>query len=226
MLQSLKKKYGTPSSNCQPTKLPDLMGSFGRFYKTCWQTIKGDIMAAISAVWRRDFRNFRLLNSAFVTFLPKKEGVEHAEDFRPISLIHSFAKLITKILANRLAGRFDSMVSNNQSAFIKGRFIQDNFMLVKQMARLLHSQKHPRIMLKLDISKAFDSVSWPFHMEVLEKLGFGRIWRDMLSGLLTTSSTQILLNGVPGQPITHSVVFGKEIHSPPCCLSWSWTHLT
>lgn len=160
-------------------------------------------MAAISAVWRRDFRNFRLLNSAFVTFLPKKEGVEHAEDFRPISLIHSFAKLITKILANRLAGRFDSMVSNNQSAFIKGRFIQDNFMLVKQMARLLHSQKHPRIMLKLDISKAFDSVSWPFHMEVLEKLGFGRIWRDMLSGLLTTSSTQILLNGVPGQPITH-----------------------
>jgi hypothetical protein len=40
-------------------------------------------------------------------------------------------------------------------------------------------------------------------MEVLERLGFGRIWRDMLSGLLATSSTQILLNGIPGQSITH-----------------------
>jgi hypothetical protein len=36
-------------------------------------------------------------------------------------------------------------------------------------------------------------------LEVLEKLGFGRVWRDMISGLLTTSSTQVLLNGVPGE---------------------------
>jgi hypothetical protein len=71
------------------------------------------------------------------------------------------------------------------------------------MARFLHSQKQPRILLKLDISKAFDSVSWIFLLEVLEKLGFGRIWRDMLSGLLTSSSTQVLLNGIPGSPISH-----------------------
>jgi hypothetical protein len=58
-------------------------------------------------------------------------------------------------------------------------------------------------MLKLDITKAFDSVSWTFLMEVLEKLGFGRIWRDIVSEMLATSSTQILLNGVPGQYISH-----------------------
>jgi hypothetical protein len=58
-------------------------------------------------------------------------------------------------------------------------------------------------MLKLDITKAFDSISWTFLMEVLEKLGFGRIWQDIVSGMLATSSTQILLNGVPGQSITH-----------------------
>lgn len=184
-------------------KAPGPDGFTGRFYKTCWQIIKVDVMAAISAVWRRDFRNFMLLNTAFVTLIPKKEGADHAKDFRPISLIHSFAKLIMKILADRVASRLDSMVSNNQSAFIKGRFIQDNFMLVQQTARLLHAKKQPRIMLKLDISKAFDSVSWPFLMEVLHNLGFGRVWRDILSGMLATSSTQILLNGIPGESITH-----------------------
>lgn len=160
-------------------------------------------MHAVSAVWRRDFRNFWLLNTAFITLLPKKSDAEHAKDFRPISLIYSFAKLIMKILANRLASQLNDMVSKNQSAFIKGRFIQDNFMMVQQTSRFLHAQKQPRIMLKLDISKAFDSVSWPFLMEVLECLGFGGVWRDMLSGLLATSSTRILLNGIPGESITH-----------------------
>jgi hypothetical protein len=130
-------------------------------------------MAAVSAVWRR---NFRLLNTAFITLIPKKDDAIQAGDFRPISLIHSFAKLIMEILANRLAARLDTIVPKNQSAFIKGRFIQDNFMLIQQTTRFLHSQKQPRIMLKLDITKAFDSVSWTFLMEVLEKLGFGRIW--------------------------------------------------
>jgi hypothetical protein len=76
-------------------------GFTGCFYKVCWSIIKDDIMAAISAVWRRDFRNFRLLNTAYITLLPKAEDANEAKDFRPISLIHSFAKLITKILANR-----------------------------------------------------------------------------------------------------------------------------
>jgi hypothetical protein len=60
------------------------------------------------------------------------------EDFRPISLVDNFAKIVTKLLTNCLAGRLHGMVSPIQSAFIKGHFIQDNFMLVQQTARFLH----------------------------------------------------------------------------------------
>jgi hypothetical protein len=95
------------------------------------------------------------------------------------------------------------MVSPNQSAFIKGRFIQDNFMLVQQTAWFLHQQKQPRILLKLDISKDFNSVAWPFLIEVMQHLGFGLIWRDIISGLLASSSTQVLMNGIPGERIVH-----------------------
>jgi hypothetical protein len=89
---------------------------------------------------------------------PKKEEAAQPKNFRPISLVHSFAKLVTKIMANRLSGRLNEMVLPNQSAFIKGRFIPDNFMLVQQTAGYLHQQKQP-LLLKLDISKAFDSVA-------------------------------------------------------------------
>ena len=174
-------------------KAPGPDGFTGNFYKACWSVIKVDVMAAVSAVWGRKFGNFNLLNSAYITLIPKNVDSSHVKDFRSISLVHSFAKLITKLLANRLAGRLDHMVSPNQSAFIKGRFIQDNFMLVQQTARYLHQQKQARVLLKLDITKAFDSVSWPFLLEVLRKLGFGQIWCDIVSGLLSSSSTQVLL---------------------------------
>jgi hypothetical protein len=135
--------------------------------------------------------------------VPKKEGAEQVKDFRPISLVHSFAKLITKTLANRLAPRLGELVSPNQSAFIKGGFIQDNFMLVQQTSRLFHQQRMSRLLLKLDITKAFDLVSWPFLIEVMQQLGFGQIWRDIVCGLLASSTTQVMLNGFPGDQIQH-----------------------
>jgi hypothetical protein len=183
-------------------KAPGPDGFIGIFYKLCWSVIKEDIMAAMSAIWSRKFYNFNSLNSAYITLIPKVEGAEKVKDFRSISLVHSFAKLVTKLLANRLATKLHDMVSMVQSAFIKGRFIQDNFMLVQQIARFLHQRKLSLI-LKLDISKAFDSVSWPFLLEVTQKLGFGQIWRDIISGLLSSASTRVLLNGISGNTISH-----------------------
>jgi hypothetical protein len=182
-------------------KAPGPDGFIERFYKACWPTIKENVMQVLAAIWDRKFGHFSKLNSAFVTLIPKKEGGDQVKDFRPISLVHSMAKLVTKILANRMGDKLQSMVSQRQSASIKGRFIQDNFMIVQQTARLLHQQRQTRILLKLDITKAFDSVSWPFLLEVLQKLGFGQIWTDVLCGLLSTSSTQVMLNGVAGEKI-------------------------
>jgi hypothetical protein len=166
-------------------------GFTGQFYKCCWPIIKDDILAAVSTVWGRDFRisDFLTQPSLIITLLPKHNDAIAAKDFRPISLIHSFTKLVTKVLANRLRCHMEGLVSKAQSAFIKGRFIQDNFMLVQQTTRFLHAKNLPRILLKLDISKAFDSVSWPFLLKVLEKLGFGPVWRDVISGFFMTSST-------------------------------------
>jgi hypothetical protein len=82
-------------------KSPGPDGFTGRFYKSCWSVIMADFMAAVHCIWARNFRNLGPLNSAFITLLPKVEGATSVRDFRPISLVHSFAKLVTKLLANR-----------------------------------------------------------------------------------------------------------------------------
>lgn len=82
--------------------------------------------------------SMRLLNSAYISLLSKKDYAEMVKDFQPISLVHRFAKLVTKIRAYRLAVRLDELVSLSQSVFIKGHFIQDNYMLVQQTAWYLN----------------------------------------------------------------------------------------
>lgn len=106
-------------------------GYTGRFYKACWQVIKSDFMMAIIMLQQGDSRKLWLLNSAYLILIPKKPEAVMTKDFRSISLIHSFAKLITKNLANRLAPLLDSLVASNQSAFVRGRCIHDNYILVQ-----------------------------------------------------------------------------------------------
>lgn len=83
----------------------------------------------------------------------------------------------------------------------KNDLFKITILLVQHTARFLRQQKQPRIMLKLDISKAFDSVSWAFLIEVLHRMGFGQIWCNVVCGLLSSSSSQILLNGCSGEVI-------------------------
>jgi hypothetical protein len=94
-----------------------------------------------------------------VVLISKKENPIKVSDYRPISLSHSFAKIITKLLANRLAPELEHLISVNQTAFIKKSCIHDNFVYVQQVIKDLHRRKIPSLFIKLDISKVFDTVN-------------------------------------------------------------------
>ena len=106
-------------------KAPGLDGFTGLFYKKAWDwdIIKVDIMNAFNAFWSQDARSLSHLNDAYMILLKKKSQPTEIRDYRPISLIHSISKLITKCLANRLATKLDALVNRNQRPFIKGRYI-------------------------------------------------------------------------------------------------------
>jgi mannosylglycoprotein endo-beta-mannosidase len=144
-----------------------------------------------------------LLNSANIVLIPKKEGADEVTDYRPISLIHSIAKILSKTLALRLRLHMRTLVTVNQSAFIKGRSIHDNFLYVRNLARRYHRTRRPMLLFKLDITKAFDSVRWDYLLAMMQHHGFPQKWRDWVTAILTTSTSQVLLNGIPGEKIAH-----------------------
>jgi hypothetical protein len=57
--------------------------------------------------------------------------------------------------------------------------------------------------MKLDISKAFDTVNWPYLLSIMTFLGFGHLWTNWMAMLGCTASSSVLLNGVPGRRILH-----------------------
>lgn len=180
-------------------KAPGPASFIGIFYKSCWGIIKDDLIAAVNFFYAQHDHHFKHINSAHVVLIPKKSDALSVSDFRPISLTHSVAKLISKLMANRLAASLDQLVSRAQSAFIKRRSIHDNFMYTQNLIKELYRAKYPALFLKLDIAKAFDTVRWDYLLEVLTHMGFGGKWRAWVSILLSSTSSAVFLNGARGK---------------------------
>ncbi|WVZ65364.1 LOW QUALITY PROTEIN: hypothetical protein U9M48_014741 [Paspalum notatum var. saurae] len=184
-------------------KAPGPDGFTGTFYRMCWPIIKSDVLRAFCCLHSLTTGPLHKLNGVSIALLPKKVDAESVGDYRPISLIHSFAKIVSKVLALRLAPKLGDLVSASQSAFVKKRCIQDNFLYVRNLVRAYHRTRTPALLLKLDISKAFDSVSWEYLLELLQIRGFPTRWRNWLALILSSSSSSVLLNGVAGDAIVH-----------------------
>lgn len=98
-----------------------------------------------------------------------------------------------------LAPHLDSLVSSAQNAFIRKRCTHDNCIYTQRMIQTLHKKNKPALFVKPDISKAFDSISQSYLLDVLEALAFSQKWRDWISSLLLTSSSRVLINGKSGE---------------------------
>jgi hypothetical protein len=147
-------------------------GFIGLFFSSCWRILKDDLTNAPHHFHSMNQQGLHLLNQAFVLLIPKRQDAIKVSDFRLISLIHSFAKILSKLLANRLGLELNHLISINQTAFIRKRCIQDKFVFVQQVIKDLYKKKIAALFIKLDISNAFDTVNWPYLLSIMQHLGF------------------------------------------------------
>ncbi|XP_026436177.1 uncharacterized protein LOC113334044 [Papaver somniferum] len=90
------------------------------------------------------------------------------------------------------------LVSPQQVAYVKGRCIQDQILLASELVNgMTKKRRCGNVALKLDISQAYDSVSWEFLFKVLQKFGFSKNWCEWLHILFQSSKFSVMLNGGP-----------------------------
>ena len=119
-------------------KAPGPDGYIGAFYRASWGVIKEDLLAAVNFFFNQHEQHFQHLNSAHLILIPKRSDEQQIGEYRPISLTHSVAKIVSKLLAIRLAPFLNQLVSRAQSAFIKKRSIHDNCLCTQNLVRDLH----------------------------------------------------------------------------------------
>jgi len=82
-------------------KSPGPDGFNNEFLKKCWPIVKQDFYSLCNACHQGQIC-LKSINGYFITLVPKIDGPTRINDFRPISLLNSSIKIITKLLANKL----------------------------------------------------------------------------------------------------------------------------
>nr|GEV24117.1 RNA-directed DNA polymerase, eukaryota, reverse transcriptase zinc-binding domain protein [Tanacetum cinerariifolium] len=136
-------------------------------------------------------------NSSFITLIPKNQEVKTTKDFRPITLIRSVYKIITKILANRMVVVLEDLVNEVQSAFVLKRQILDGPFISNELYQWCTKKKKQTMIFKVDFEKAYDLIRWDYLDDILNKFGFGEKWRGWIRNCLFSSKGSILVNGSP-----------------------------
>lgn len=78
--------------------------------------------------------------------------------FRPISLLNASFKIFTKVLKNRLIGVVGEVISPVQSTFIKGRYIMEEVLILREALNNIRVKKQSELIFKVQFEKAYDKV--------------------------------------------------------------------
>ncbi len=131
--------------------------------------------------------------TASIRLIPKKGDVSHIKNWRPISLLSNFYKIISRAINNRLKKVTDRVLSRSQKGFNKSHQIQE--VIINSMETMDYCRRHNirGAMVSVGVSKAFDSVDHGYMEKVYQFFGFGPQICKWLATIGTGRNAQILL---------------------------------
>ena len=126
----------------------------------------------------------------------KTKNAASVGDYRPIAIANFKVKVISKIIADKLAKITPTFTSIQQRGFIKGRSIKDCICLTSEAINLLNNKLfRGNIALKVDIAKVFDTLDLHFLLKVLKKFGFNDTLCNWIHSILLSAKLSVSING-------------------------------
>lgn len=172
-----------------------------KFYQLHWQHLKNQLLEAIQESFNTG-KILHELNHTFITLIPKVESPTMIEEFRPIACCNVLYKILSKVICNRLTKVLPDLISECQSAFIKGRHISENSLLAHELIRNFNKPGADKMCLKIDLQKAYDKINRQFIIHVLHCMNFPTSLINLIEECISTPTYSIIINGIPKGYIT------------------------
>ena len=142
-------------------------------------------------------------NTTFIALIPKTDNPVTLNEFRPISLCKCIYKIVSKVIARRLKVILSENISAEQFGFLEGRQIHEAIGVAQEGLHSLKSRSIKGAILKIDLSKAYDKVSWIYLRLLLTHLGFAINFIRWIMSCITTVSFAVHINGA-ASPFFHA----------------------
>ncbi|VFR01632.1 unnamed protein product [Cuscuta campestris] len=170
-------------------------GYNGQFFRQAWHIIRVDVIKACQEFFL-GFPVPKAFGSTQIILIPKKEGAAAIGNYRPISLSTFMSKIITKILANRLSRLLPKIISSEQAGFQKGKGVEEQILLTNELVHSIeNNSRGGNVIVKLDMEKAFDKLSWNYLWAVLGRFGFDISAVNLLMSNLEGTFMSVKVNG-------------------------------
>ena len=190
-------------SSFSSNKSPGVDGLTYEFYRTFWEDMGPDLVSVLNAACTAGQLSLSQ-RTGIITLIYKKGDKLNPKNWRPITLLCSDYKILSKALTGRLAKVIASVISPCQTCGVPGRFSGEVIRIIQDSIDYANSANLCGAVLSLDQEKAFDRVDWPFLQKVLEHMNFGPSFRAWVRILYTTIYSRTLINGTLGGPFAIS----------------------
>ena len=134
---------------------------------------------------------------AVITLIEKK-GKDRTliENWRPISLVNADAKIISKVIANRIKDILPSIIHHNQTGYVKERYIGETVRSIFDIMDLTDKENMPGLLIFIDFEKAFDSLEWNFLYNCLDVFNFGPNFKRWIKTFYANIKSCVVNNGL------------------------------
>jgi hypothetical protein len=148
--------------------------------------------------------------------LYKKGDTTEISNYRPITILNTDYKIMTRALTTRLTKAVPTLIHPDQAGFMRGRKIEDQTELIRLMLDNCEASEINGAIVCLDQEKAYDKIRHDFIWKTLEKYDFPKHFINTVKSLYQNGETAIIINGVISKP--YKVTRGVRQGDPLSCL--------
>ncbi|PKU79523.1 Putative ribonuclease H protein [Dendrobium catenatum] len=163
------------------------------FYRKTWHLIGLQVYNAVANFFSTGSMP-KGVKATAIALIPKTSHASNISDFRSISLCNVLYKIVAKVIANRMKEILPFIIHESQSGFIANRCSTNNIILAAELLRDFKGNKK-LFCAKLDVKKAFDTISREYILDRLLLKGFPEKFVTWIKGCISDVHFSICLNG-------------------------------